>query len=1103
MAYPNIHYTVHRKYPHLVYNPLLGASFQIVAVEPCELVSPKYYDLLSWFNIPLPDYSFAIEPEAKERKIDAVLQQLKDGVANIQESAVFREFLTTMSKFWQYSIGNQILIMLQKPNATHVAGFVSWKENFERHVKSAEKAISILAPCLPSKGFGFPEEIWRTSGGKEYLLRGKYVYEPVNGQKLVKPFETRALAISWLKEQGAEKESEREMTEIVPTRFKVVSVFDVSQTEGKPLPEFVVPVLTGAANEGLFTQLLVLDKAEGLEVSFEPKPELSPEIKGYYIGKFIWVKPDESRAQQLKTLLHETAHYYTESVFLIPKSDAETIAESCAFVAGAHFGFDTGTRSFPYVALWAKDKKVLDANLENIRKISSRIIEALEQQVVPSTLKEVPVAEPWQMTKGEWLTQNEKFGYHTEELASEYHRGFVSEALSEGKPVPPEVLKDYPELATASTLKENELYRAWVWPIVNGHWQENQKRWEYTQAVSPEEAGHNLRQHFPPPNWHVDPVILDKRGIKKPSLLAEQSVDFFSLGKELESYVPGFKVEVLELPGKSLAFATGVGELDDRKKKVLIKLWEGATRKDALAVLAHEYSHLKEGTTEIEKGLTEPDVWQRGEKYAKKWGALAEYRRLAHDLVEYYSQIGSYPRITAGIKHWLEAQREVSYSKEVDPWQMTREEFRQTGITAEAMVALPNREAIQAELQKIFGSYEDLEKMDAGKIPTTIESDVSMDYMADIEYAAVTRDLEETRELLEGAYNEIYKMYKEGAALEEKLSPTSKIPRGSLSDKYRASITRIRRIQVPAMPSTLKELVKEPWQMTRTEWNDAHWENRYISLGDSLSDAEKTKRAKETTRLEYGIYRSGRAGEGVYHEQVVKKALSEGKPIPPEVLREYPNLKPLEKPSSLLAEQPPSGRQVHIIKTGTLLSWEDWQKELERYQHWNITPPEIEEITEGHSEEEHIYKVPEWPEVKGVFVGGCVERGPGSSFRAKAHAHNDKSGEYFGWICVRSFKRVGEVQGDVITKPSRLLWHEYTHILTPNHFHDDIWRHKMSELGQPIPKQYEKKKRVYQGYYHTRRYCPKCRQYVDITSFNAPPGRTCPQCGTVTLSQEM
>ena len=176
---------------------------------------------------------------------------------------------------------------------------------------------------------------------------------------------------------GAEVEVTEEIG-VAPRYFRVVYVFDLSQTEGKPLPEFEVPVLTGDVNEELFSKVMGLSQAQGLTVSFEPRPNQDPSIKGEYFGKTIWVRPEEPRAQQLKTLLHEVAHYFSEGVFRIPRRDAETIAESAAFVVGAHFGFDTGVRSFPYVALWAQDKKVLEQNLAAIRKVASTILEALE-----------------------------------------------------------------------------------------------------------------------------------------------------------------------------------------------------------------------------------------------------------------------------------------------------------------------------------------------------------------------------------------------------------------------------------------------------------------------------------------------------------------------------------------------------------------------------------------------------------------------------------------------------------------------------------------------------------------------------------------------------
>ena len=130
-----------------------------------------------------------------------------------------------------------------------------------------------------------------------------------------------------------------------------------------------------------------------------------------------------------------------------------------------------------------------------------------------------------------------------------------------------------------------------------------------------------------------------------------------------------------------------------------------------------------------------------------------------------------------------------------------------------------------------------------------------------------------------------------------------------------------------------------------------------------------------------------------------------------------------------------------------------------------------------------VLEWPDYPQVKGVFVGGCVDRGEGSSFRARAHAHCVKGNIKPGWICVRGWKRLegtyapasGAYAGTIV-KPNRILMHELAHILS-GHGHDDTWRRMMKELGQPLTKQYQKKRLCKHAGKHrigADWHCPSC-----------------------------
>jgi hypothetical protein len=306
--------------------------------EVCQLPSSRYRYLETFFESG-PDLFMAdpvAPPTEKERSIDKALAKLEEGIQEVFQSDKYREYLKTLGKFHDYSLGNLILIWFQNPEATRVAGFNTWKE-LDRNVKKGEKGLMILAPCFAPKG-----------------PRAKKEPEPEE------------------EEEGEEKPSVRIVRN--PIYFKVVYVFDVSQTEGLPLPAVEVPVVQGEDSKPLFDLGLQYCVKNGIRILDKPTAPVSPDTMGYYSPREreIWVRSNVPQNQQTKSLFHEIAHSRAADKF---GAGAEVLAESVAFAVCNHFGFDTGGRSFPYVALWAQDVKLLKQNLDRIRDVTKAIIE--------------------------------------------------------------------------------------------------------------------------------------------------------------------------------------------------------------------------------------------------------------------------------------------------------------------------------------------------------------------------------------------------------------------------------------------------------------------------------------------------------------------------------------------------------------------------------------------------------------------------------------------------------------------------------------------------------------------------------------------------------
>lgn len=310
--------------------------------------------------------------EARKAEMEEITSKLEKGVKDIFTTENYKEYLNFCAKLPRYSVNNQILIMLQKPDATMCQSFSGWKE-MNRFVRKGEKGIRILAPS------------------------------PYKMQKEQEKTDASGKAI--LDKDG---EPVKETVEITVNAFKPVSTFDVSQTEGEPIPTIGVNELAGSV-EGYETLLTAIKEVVPVPISFE---QIDSGAKGYFNleENRIVVQEGMSEAQTVKTLLHEASHQALHSREAMAHSDEkksknqkETEAESVAYVVCQHYGIDTSDYSFAYVATWSQDKEVpeLKASLDTIRRTASELIVKIDEKV--QTLTAVQDMDKFMEAHGEEL----------------------------------------------------------------------------------------------------------------------------------------------------------------------------------------------------------------------------------------------------------------------------------------------------------------------------------------------------------------------------------------------------------------------------------------------------------------------------------------------------------------------------------------------------------------------------------------------------------------------------------------------------------------------------------------------------------------------------
>lgn len=289
-------------------------------------------------------------------KVKEITEKLEQGIKELFGSDRYKEYLTTMSKFHNYSFRNTMLILFQKPDASLIAGYGAWQKNFKRQVKKGERGIKILAPA-PYK---------KTVEEKQFDKNGVPMKDK-DGNVIVN---TR---------------------EIIVPAFKVTTVFDVSQTAGEEIP-MLAKQLTGSIDE--YEKFFrVLKEISPVPITLET---IDGTANGYYHleEKRIAIKDSLSEMQTIKTAIHEIAH---AKLHALPDKDEDGVtddtrpdnrtrevqAESIAYTVCQHFGIDTSDYSFGYIAGWSSGKETeeLKTSLEVIRNTATEFISAIEEKL--------------------------------------------------------------------------------------------------------------------------------------------------------------------------------------------------------------------------------------------------------------------------------------------------------------------------------------------------------------------------------------------------------------------------------------------------------------------------------------------------------------------------------------------------------------------------------------------------------------------------------------------------------------------------------------------------------------------------------------------------